>query len=166
VQDGRVWTSGGVTAGIDMGLAMVEADHSRTVAARVAKQLVLSSRRVGNQAQYSLELHGQAGRYAELVDWMRQRLRQPLPIAALAARMHESERSFCRHFTAETGATPAVFVQALRLSAARRELEAGATAKAAARAAGFSSEQHLARVFQRQLHMTAAEYRRAHGQQG
>jgi transcriptional regulator GlxA family with amidase domain len=166
VQDGQVWTSGGVTSGIDMCLAMVEADHSRWLAARVAKQLVLWSRRVGNQAQYSVELQGQAGRYAEVVDWIRRHLREPINIAKLAARAGESERTFCRHFAFETGSTPAAFVEALRILAARQQLEAGASAKAAARAAGFTSDEHLARAFKRRLEMTPMEYRRAHQARG
>ena len=162
VQDGKLWTSGGVTSGIDMCLAMVEADHSRWLAARVAKQLVLSSRRVGNQAQYSLELQGQAGRYADLVDWIRKHLRGVLDITTLAARAGESERTFCRHFLTETGSTPATFVQTLRLLAARQQLEVGASVKTAARAAGFTSDEQLARVFRRRLAMSPMEYRRAH----
>jgi transcriptional regulator GlxA family with amidase domain len=162
VQDGAVWTSGGVTTGIDMCLAMLEADHGRGLATQVAKQLVMSSRRVGNQSQYSAELQAQAGRYAELVDWLRLHLRDTLSIAALAARVGESERSFCRHFAQDSGYTPAAFVETLRVQAAQRQLEGGASAKAAARAAGFTSDQHLARAFKRRLAMSPMAYQRAH----
>jgi transcriptional regulator GlxA family with amidase domain len=162
VQDGSVWTSGGVTSGIDMCLAMLEVDHGRWLATRVARQLVMAVRRVGNQSQYSVELQGQAGRYADLVDWLRLHLRDKLDVATLAARVGQSERSFCRHFLLQTSSTPAAFIETLRLHAAQRQLEDGASAKAAARAAGFSSDQHLARAFQRRLAMTPMAYQQAH----
>lgn len=163
VQDGKVWTSGGVTSGIDMCLAMVEADHGRLLAAQVGRQLVLSARRVGNQAQYSPELRAQAGRYAELADWLRQHLHGRWGIAELAERAGESERSFCRRFAQVVGMTPAAYVEAVRLGVARRHLESGANAKAAARAAGFTSDAHLARAFRRRFDMSPMEYQRAHG---
>jgi transcriptional regulator GlxA family with amidase domain len=166
VVDQHVWTSGGVSAGIDMCLSMVELDHSRWLAARVAKQLVLTSRRVGNQAQYSVELQGQAGAYAELVEWMRRHLKERLDIRALAARARQSERTFCRRFRQETAVTPAAFVEALRLRVAREKLERGMTSKEAAVAAGFTSDEHLARVFRRKFDMSPMEYRRVHGMPG
>jgi transcriptional regulator GlxA family with amidase domain len=162
VEDGNVWTSGGVTSGIDMSLAMLEADHGRWLATRVARQLVLSARRVGNQAQYSVELKAQAGRYAQLVEWIRGNIGRRLDLAMLAGRAGESERTFCRRFTAQTSVTPARFVETLRLQAARHRLEGGASVKAAARAAGFASPEHLSRAFKRRLAMSPLEYRRAH----
>lgn len=166
VVDGSIWTSGGVSAGIDMCLSMVERDHSRWLAASVAKHLVLTSRRVGNQAQYSVELLGQAGEYAELVEWMQQHLKEPLDISTLAARARQSERTFCRRFKQETTLTPAAFVEALRLRVAREKLERGMTAKAAALAAGFTSDEQLARAFRRKFDMSPMEYRKAHGAAG
>ncbi|KFX70090.1 AraC family transcriptional regulator [Pseudomonas taeanensis MS-3] len=163
VQDGRLWTSGGVTSGIDMCLGMVEHDLGRWVASRVAKQLILPVRRLGNQSQFSLVLDAQAGRYASLVDWVRTHLQTPISNDELAARAGESQRSFHRHFLAETGQTPAAFVEALRLQVAREHLEQGASAKAAARAAGFTSDEHLVRVFVRRFRMTPAQYRMTHG---
>jgi transcriptional regulator GlxA family with amidase domain len=163
VQDGRLWTSGGVTSGIDMCLGMVEDDLGRWVASRVAKQLILPVRRLGNQSQFSLVLDAQAGRYASLVDWVRTHLQTPISNDELAARAGESQRSFHRHFLAETGQTPAAFVEALRLQVAREHLEQGASAKAAARAAGFTSDEHLVRVFVRRFRMTPAQYRMTHG---
>ena len=161
IADGNVWTSGGVTTGIDMTLAMVEADHGRWLATRVARQLVLSARRVGNQAQYSVELTAQGGRYAELVEWIRGNLGKRLDMRMLAERAGESGRTFCRHFKAQTLVTPGRFVETLRLQAARRRLEGGASVKTAARAAGFASPEHLSRVFKRRLAMSPLEYRRA-----
>ncbi|WP_369958816.1 GlxA family transcriptional regulator [Pseudomonas benzenivorans] len=159
VRNGRVWTAGGVTSGIDMCLAMVEEDLGRAVAARVAKQLILPVRRLGNQSQFSSLLESQAGRYAQLIDWLRRHLREPLPVERLAEQVGESPRSFYRHFQAETGQSPAAFVEALRLQVAREQLEAGASVKAAARAAGFTSDEQLSRVFARRCHMTPQQYR-------
>jgi transcriptional regulator GlxA family with amidase domain len=160
VQDESIWTSGGVTTGIDMCLAMVEADHGRALAMRVAKQLVLSARRVGNQSQYSAQLAAQSGRYAELIAWMEAHLRQDLDIPSLAHRASETQRSFCRHFANETGYTPAAFVELMRVQRAKEQLEAGVPLKKVARAMGFSSDEHMARAFKRRLDMTAAEYQR------
>jgi transcriptional regulator GlxA family with amidase domain len=145
-----------------MSLAMVEADHGRWLATRVARQLVLTARRVGNQAQYSVELQAQAGRYAELVEWIRKNLRGRLDLAILAGRAAESERTFARRFKEQTLVTPARFVEMLRVQAARHRLEGGASVKAAAHAAGFASQEHLSRVFKRRLAMSPLEYRRAH----
>jgi transcriptional regulator GlxA family with amidase domain len=162
VQDGSIWTAGGVTTGIDMSLAMVEADCGRLVAGRVAGALLMSARRVGNQSQYSVQLRAQTGRYAQLVDWISANLDQPLDIATLAVRVGESERSFCRRFSAEIGEPPARFVEAVRISAARRALEGGAPAKVAARAGGFTSSEQLAKAFRRRLDLSPLEYRRQH----
>lgn len=163
VQDGSIWTAGGVTTGIDMSLAMVEADCSRLVAGRVAGALVMSARRIGNQSQYSVQLRAQTGRYAQLVDWISGNLGQALDIATLAARVDESERSFCRRFAAEVGEPPARFIETIRLSAARQALEGGATAKVAARAGGFTSVEQMSRAFRRRLDLTPLDYRRQHG---
>jgi transcriptional regulator GlxA family with amidase domain len=161
VQDQGIWTSGGVTTGIDMCLAIVEADHGRALAMRVAKQLVLSARRVGNQSQYSARLAAQSGRYAELIAWIEGHLRQALDIPRLAYRASETQRSFCRHFASETGYTPAVFVELMRVQRAKELLESGVPVKKAARAVGFTSDEQMARAFKRRLDMTAAEYQRS-----
>jgi transcriptional regulator GlxA family with amidase domain len=163
VQDGKLWTSGGVTAGIDMALAMVAQDAGRWLAARVAQELILPAHRVGNQSQYAEVLQAQAGRYGALVDWARERLREPLGVERLAEQAGESPRSFHRRFVEATGQTPAAFVEQLRLRAAREHLAAGASAKAAARAAGFGSDTVMGRAFQRRLGLTPAEYRRTQG---
>ena len=162
VRNDQVWTSGGVTSGIDMCLAMIEEDLGRVVATRVAKQLILPVRRLGNQSQFSSLLDNQAGRYARLIDWLRAHLREPLNIERLAEQAGESARSFYRHFQAETGQSPAAFIEALRLQVAREQLEAGASVKAAARAAGFTSDEQLSRVFARRCNMTPLQYRLTH----
>lgn len=158
VRDERVWTSGGVTAGIDMCLAMIEEDLGRVMAASIAKHLILSTRRLGNQSQFSVVLDSQAGRYAELVDWMRTHLHEALDVQRLSEIANESVRNFHRNFRDETGYTPARFIEELRLQVARNKLEAGASVKAAARAAGFTSDEHLARVFRRRFDMTPSQY--------
>lgn len=162
VQDGSIWTAGGATTGIDMTLAMVEADSNRLVAGQVAGALVMAYRRIGNQSQYSVQLRAQTGRYASLVDWIRANLRERLDIASLAERAGESQRSFCRRFTAEVQESPGRYVEMLRLDAARRALEGGATAKAAARSGGFATAEQLSRAFKRRLDMSPLEYRRQH----
>jgi transcriptional regulator GlxA family with amidase domain len=123
VEDGSIWTAGGVTTGIDMSLAMIEADSSRLVAGQVAAAWVMSYRRIDNQSQHSAQLQAQTGRYAGLVNWRLGHLRQRLDIATLAAQAGESERSFCRRFSAEVGEPPGQFVETLRIDAARRALE-------------------------------------------
>lgn len=163
VQDGRLWTSGGVTAGIDMALAMVAQDGGRWLAARVAQELILPAHRVGNQSQYAEVLQAQAGRFGALVDWARERLHEPLSVERLAEQVGASPRSFHRHFVDATGLTPAAFVERLRLQAAREQLAAGASLKTAARAAGFGSETVMGRAFQRRLGLSPAQYRRTQG---
>jgi transcriptional regulator GlxA family with amidase domain len=162
VRDGKFWTAGGVTTGIDMALAMLESDTSRLIAGQVAGMLVMSSRRLGNQAQYSSVLRAQTGRYAALIDWMNKNLSHALDVASLAKQANESERSFCRRFVAEVGQTPAQFVEGLRLDAAKQVLQGAGSVKAAAQRGGFSSSEHLARVFRKRLEMTPLEYRAQH----
>lgn len=162
VRDGNIWTAGGVTTGIDMTLAMIESDTSRQVAGQVAGSLVMSSRRLGNQAQYSTQLRAQSGRYAGLIDWMNMNLSDSLSIASLAAQANESERSFCRRFVIEVGQTPCQFVEELRIETAKRALYGGASAKSAAKQAGFTSQEHLSRTFRRRLQMTPQEFRNHH----
>jgi transcriptional regulator GlxA family with amidase domain len=159
VQDGNIWTAGGVTTGIDLALAMIEADTSRQLAGQVARMLVIPYRRLGNQAQHSIELHAQFGRYGALIDWMKLNLNTPLSVAELARKVNETERSFCRRFVSDAGQTPGRYVEDLRLSAAKRALQGGASVKSAARMAGFTSQEHLSRSFRRRLNMTAQAYR-------
>lgn len=152
VEDGKLWTSAGVTAGIDMSLAMLARDEGEAVAAAVARRLVLPMRRQGNQAQHSRLLEAQAGdngRYASLIAWIAENLDQRLALSDLAAQAGESERSFQRHFRSATGYSPAAFVARLRLERARELVAAGSTVKAAARTCGFASAERLSRAFAR-----------------
>lgn len=149
IEDGRLWTSAGVTTGIDMTLAIVARDEGEATAATVARRLVLPLRRAGGQAQYSSALEAQAGaagRYATLIAWLAEHIEQPVDVAAMAARAGESVRSFQRGFRASTGTSPAAFVAKLRLERARELLGAGRTVKEAARASGYATPERLSRA--------------------
>jgi transcriptional regulator GlxA family with amidase domain len=163
IRDGDVWTSAGVTAGIDLALALVDDDLGPEVALAVARMLVVFLKRPGGQSQFSGALSAQlATRPAvrELQAWIAGHLGEDLSIAALAARANLSERSFARVFRAEVGQTPAAYVESLRVERARTLLEDGAVSlEAVARAGGFSSPEVLRRAFHRRLGVSPAAYR-------
>jgi transcriptional regulator GlxA family with amidase domain len=164
VRDGDVWTSAGVTAGMDLALALVEEDLGSAVALEAARWLVLFLKRPGGQAQFSAGLAMQLAGAAreplrDLQAWMADHLDADLSVGALAARACLSERHFTRAWRAETGLTPAAYVEALRVERARTLLEDGAAVDAAARAAGFASAEVLRRVFHRRLGVGPAAYR-------
>jgi transcriptional regulator GlxA family with amidase domain len=164
VRDGPLWTSAGVTAGMDLALALVEEDLGREVALRIARQLVLFLRRPGNQSQFSATLAAQAPVRSGLREAQRfvvENLAGDLSVEALAARAHMSTRHFARSFRAETGVTPARHVEQVRLEAARRALEdtGEALATIAARC-GFGTPETMRRSFLRALGVGPAEYRR------
>lgn len=162
IQDGPVWTSAGVTAGIDLALALVEADLGRSVALEVARHLVVFLKRPGGQAQFSntLALQQDDSRFGELHSWVAEHLTHDLSVATLAARAGMSERSFVRHYRSGTGQTPARAIEALRLEAARRLLaETTVAVKRVASQCGFGSEETLRRAFVRGLGVTPVEYR-------
>jgi transcriptional regulator GlxA family with amidase domain len=150
VADGKLWTSAGVTTGIDMALAIVEADAGAALANTIARRLVLSVRRPGHQSQFSplLDAPTKAGsRYAALVEYIAANLGTPLDVDTLAARVGESPRSFHRHFVAATGKTPAAFVAAARLDRARMLIGEGMSLKATASACGFATAEQMSRRF-------------------
>ncbi|WCB91707.1 HTH-type transcriptional regulator CdhR [Baekduia alba] len=162
VRDGDIWTSAGVTAGMDLTLALVEDDLGSEVALEVARWLVLFLKRPGGQAQFSAGLAAQTAvrePLRELQAWMNDNLTADLSIAALAARACLSERQFARAWRAETGVTPAAYVEGLRVERARTLLEGGAAVDGAARGAGFGSAEVLRRVFHRRLGVGPAAYR-------
>ncbi|MEI8146886.1 MAG: DJ-1/PfpI family protein [Alphaproteobacteria bacterium] len=166
VRDGALWTSGGVTAGIDMALAMVAEDHGSALAQAVAQQLVLSVRRPGRQSQFSPLLAAQkpgAEAFADLIVWIWRNLDKRLDGAMLAAEAGLSERSFQRKFVRATGLTPAAFVERVRVDQARSLLGAGTPLKTIAAQVGLGSTTRLAAAFQRQLEMTPQDYRAVHG---
>jgi transcriptional regulator GlxA family with amidase domain len=162
IQDGPVWTSAGVTAGIDLALALVEADLGRGVALEVARHLVVFLKRPGGQAQFSntLALQQDDSRFGELHSWIAEHLTHDLSVTTLAARAGMSERSFVRHYRSATGQTPARAIEALRLEAARRLLaESALPIKRVASQCGFGSEETLRRAFARGMDITPMEYR-------
>jgi len=152
IRDGEVWTSGGITAGIDLALALIEDDLGADTARRTAQQLVVHQRRPGGQSQFSalVELGGRSGRFADLMDWMRAHLAEPLTVERLAEQAAMSPRNFARAFTAETGTTPAKAVERLRLEAARTEVETGhAPIDRVAEQVGFGDPERMRRAFLR-----------------
>jgi transcriptional regulator GlxA family with amidase domain len=165
VVDGKVWTSAGVSTGVDMALAMVERDIGRAVANRVAKFLVLHSRRPGYQSQFSDLLKAQASsgtQFAELAEWIQYRLAQPLDVPTLAARAKLSERTFHRKFVEATGETPAKFVENVRLDAARALLSTDLLLKTIAAQTGMRSTARLSAAFQRRFGVKPALFRQMH----
>ncbi|PSL91175.1 GlxA family transcriptional regulator [Pseudomonas sp. R9.37] len=162
IQQGSVWTSAGVTAGIDLCLALVEEDLGRAVALEAARHLVVFLKRPGGQAQYSVALSLQKGdgRFADLHAWMAENLTLDLNIPTLAAQAGMSERSFVRHYRAETGQTPARAVELIRVETARRQLaDSTASIKRIAVQCGFGCEETLRRSFLRALEVTPQAYR-------
>jgi len=163
VFDGPVRTSAGVTAGMDLALALVEEDLGARVALQVARWLVLFVKRPGGQSQFSAQLAAQAADRAplrELQAWMADHLDADLSVPALAERACMSERNFARAFKRETGMTPAAYVEALRVERARLALEStGAPVDAVARQCGFGTVETLRRAFARRLGVSPAAYR-------
>ena len=164
VRDGPIWTSAGVTAGMDLALALVEEDLDRDTALTIARHLVLFLRRPGNQSQFSATLAAQQPTREPLRDAQRHVLENvagELSVEALAARAHMSARHFARAFRAETGVTPARYVEQVRLEAARRLLEETSEPIAAVAArCGFGTPETMRRVFLRAFEVGPAEYRR------
>ena len=163
IKDGTVWTSAGVSAGIDLTLALIEEDHGHRVAIETARQLVVFVKRAGGQSQFSVPLKAQSNAdatFAELHAWMAANLRGDLRVEVLAERAGMSPRNFARTYVARTGRTPAKTVDAMRLEAARRALEdTSLPLKAIAAAAGYADEQALRRGFQRHLGVGPLDYR-------
>jgi len=164
VRQGDIWTSAGITAGIDLALALIEDDLGGEVARRTAQQLVVHQRRPGGQSQFSalLDMGGVHGRFADLMDWMRERLAEPLGVERLADQAAMSPRHFARAFAAETGVTPAKAVERLRLEAARVRVEAGHDPiDRVAEASGFGDPERMRRAFLRAFGQPPQALRRA-----
>lgn len=162
VRSGNIYTSAGVTAGMDLALALVEQDHGKAVALAVAQELVLFLKRPGGQSQFSRHLQAQRrdDLFGELELWMLEHPGEDLSVAKLARRMSMSARHFARLFAARLGASPAAYVRRLRVEQARRRIEEGASRlKQVARDCGFGDEQALRRSFQAVVGITPAEYR-------
>jgi transcriptional regulator GlxA family with amidase domain len=162
LRDGPVWTSAGVTAGIDLALALVEEDLGRTVALAVARYLVVFLKRPGGQAQFSTALSLQAAedRFGALHDWIAKHLADDISLPVLARQAGMSERSFSRHYAQATGLTPVNAVERLRVEAARRLLsESRLPVKRISQRCGFGSEETMRRSFVRLLATTPQDYR-------
>lgn len=162
VQDGTVWTSAGVTAGIDLALALVEEDLGRAAALAVARYLVVFLKRPGGQAQFSefLSLQSSEDKFGALHDWISHHLGDDLSLPVLAREAGMSERSFSRHYAEATGSTPARAIERLRVQGARHLLsETRLPVKRISQRCGFGSEETMRRSFLRLLDTTPQDYR-------
>ena len=166
VCDGSVWTSAGVTAGIDLALALVEEDLGRSMALAVARYLVVFLKRPGGQAQFSATLALQAAddKFGPLHDWINKHLASDLSLTVLADQAGMSERSFSRHYAEATGQTPARAIERLRVEAAQRLLsETRLPVKRIAQRCGLGSEETMRRSFHRLIDITPQDYRARFG---
>ncbi|MGB0514150.1 MAG: GlxA family transcriptional regulator [Wenzhouxiangellaceae bacterium] len=163
VSDDPIWSSAGVTAGIDLSLALISEDRGRPTAAAVARQLVMYLHRTGNQAQYSDPLRAQNradDRFADLVEWITNHLDKNMTIERLAERVSLTPRHFTRVFRERFGVTPGRYVEHLRLDRARALLDQGnARIEQVAAAVGYASDVAFRRAFERQFEMTPTQYR-------
>jgi len=166
VQEGRIWTSAGVTTGIDMALAMVEEDHGRRVADAIAARLVLYARRPGFQSQFSEALVAQrdaSDPLAEALAWLRANLRAPMSASTLARRAGMSLRTFHRRCAEQLATTPAKMIERLRVEHARTLLATTALGtKTVASRSGFGSANRMARAFRRALGVSPTDYALLH----
>jgi transcriptional regulator GlxA family with amidase domain len=163
VRDGNLWSSAGITAGMDLTLALIEDDWGHDVAVQVARRHVLFMIRPGGQSQFSVQLEaqaGQTGRLGPLLAWIAGHPGEDLTVPLLAERARMTERTFARVFRAETGATPAEFVERARTEAARRDLEhTGHPIDRIACDCGFGSMERMRRTFLRRLGVGPKAYR-------
>ncbi|WEX09417.1 helix-turn-helix domain-containing protein [Chelativorans sp. AA-79] len=165
VVDGRLWTSAGVTTGIDMALAMIANDLDATIAGEVAKRLILYARRPGYQSQFSPVLKAQVkgdSPFADLIGWIQSNLDAPLDVPSLADRAGLTERTFHRKFVAATGETPARFVETARLDAARMLLSRGLSLKTVAAQVGLFPAARLSEAFARRFGVPPGLFREMH----
>ena len=163
-RDGNVWTSAGISAGIDLALAMVTEDHGEKVAQDTARQLVLYHRRSGGPSQFSslLELKAPQGRFGALLSWARENLDAPLTVEDLAERAGMSARHFARAFAAETGSTPSKAVERLRVEVARERVQFSSEAiELVAESTGFRDPERMRRAFIRAFGQPPQSLRRA-----
>jgi transcriptional regulator GlxA family with amidase domain len=164
IRDGTVWTSAGITAGIDLALALVAEDLDEEAAKRAAQQLVVYHRRPGGQSQFSalLEADRPGSRFSPLLAWARERLDERLPVERLADRAAMSPRHFARAFAAETGMTPAKAIERLRLETSRERVEGGSEPiELVAACTGFGDPERMRRAFIRAFGQPPQALRRA-----
>ncbi|WP_129715648.1 GlxA family transcriptional regulator [Pedobacter sp. SYP-B3415] len=164
VSDGKIYTSGGVSSGIDLALALVEEDLGRDIALQVARRLVFYLNRPGFQQQFGnlLPIHETHELAAKLRPWLIKHIGEPLDVATMAEHVHMSQRNFTRVFHRQTGLPPARYLEKLRVEAARRHLEDGAMSlEQVAAACGLGGLVSMRRVFLRHFMVTPSDYRRA-----
>jgi len=164
VRDGNIWSSAGITAGIDLALALVAEDFGEEVAQKTARQLVLYHRRSGGQSQFSslLELKTPSGRFASLLTWAREHLDAPLTVEDLAEQAGMSSRHFARAFIAETGTTPSKAIERLRIEVARQRVQSSSEAiERVAEVTGFRDPERMRRAFIRAFGQPPQSLRRA-----
>ncbi|MCB1541204.1 MAG: GlxA family transcriptional regulator [Rhodoblastus sp.] len=164
VRDGKVWTSAGITAGIDLALALIADDLGEEIAHDVARQLVVYHRRTGGQSQFSalLDLEHASDKFAPLLRWAAERLEQRLSVEDLAEEAAMSPRNFSRAFQRETSVTPAKAVERLRLDRAKADLEGGnLPIERVALASGFGDAERMRRAFLRVYGRPPQDFRRA-----
>ncbi|USQ94982.1 GlxA family transcriptional regulator [Caulobacter sp. RL271] len=162
IQDGAIWSSAGITAGIDLALALIGADEGETIARRTAQQLVVYHHRPGGQSQHSALIDLRPGRFDALLSWARQNLAESLSVEQLADRAAMSPRNFARLFAQETGVTPAKAVERLRVEAARALLDSGPLqVEDVALEVGFGDSERMRRAFIRAFGQPPQSLRRA-----
>src|SRR6202166_372720 len=164
VRDGNIWSSAGITAGIDLSLAMIAEDYGDEIAQQTARQLVLYHRRSGGQSQCSslLELKAPSGRFGALLAWAREHLDAPLTVEDLAEQAGMSSRHFTRAFVAETGSTPSKAVERLRIELARQRVQSSSQAiERVAQLTGFRDPERMRRAFIRAFGQPPQSLRRA-----
>ena len=164
VRDGNIWSSAGITAGIDLALAMVTEDFGDEIAQKTARQLVLYNRRSGGQSQFSslLELKAPSGRFGALLSWAREHLEAPLTVEDMAEQAGMSSRHFTRAFIAETGTTPSKAVERLRIEVARQRVQSSSEAiERVAEVTGFRDPERMRRAFIRAFGQPPQSLRRA-----
>ncbi|MBX9746694.1 MAG: GlxA family transcriptional regulator [Hyphomonadaceae bacterium] len=160
IKDRGVWTSAGVSAGIDLALAMIAEDLGAEVATEVAREMVVYAKRPGGQTQHSALLDLDAPRFSDLTAWMRRNLSGDLSVERLAQQAAMSPRTFARAYAADTGMTPAKAVARMRVEAARAALQRGAAIQEIAAKTGFGDSERMRRAFIRQFGAPPAALRR------
>jgi transcriptional regulator GlxA family with amidase domain len=164
VRDGSIWSSAGITAGIDLALALVAEDYGDEIVQKTARQLVLYHRRSGGQSQFSqlLELKAPTGRFGALLTWAREHLEAPLTVEELAEQAGMSSRHFTRAFIAETGTTPSKAIERLRIEVARQRVQSSSEAiERVAQITGFRDPERMRRAFIRAFGQPPQSLRRA-----
>ncbi len=164
VRDGDMWSSAGITAGIDLALAIVAEDFGDDIAQKTARELVLYHRRSGGQSQFSslLELKAPSGRFGALLTWARENLEAPLTVEDLAEQAGMSSRHFARAFIAETGTTPSKAIERLRIEVARQRVQSSTEAiERVAQQTGFRDPERMRRAFIRAFGQPPQSLRRA-----